>query len=115
LLHLYLFFPVSNFPPLLFSFKIITFWDMIPGCLVDGSKNLLRQTQVKSFKNFLHVGQTSSGAYLASYPMGTWGSSSGGKAAEAWTWPLTFNKSRVQENLDLYIQSTICLHGAVLS
>jgi hypothetical protein len=33
--------------------------------------------------------QTGSGAHLASYPMGTRGSFPGGKAAGAWSWPLT--------------------------
>jgi hypothetical protein len=35
-----------RFPPLLFSFKIIIFWDMTPRSLVDGSNNLLWQIQV---------------------------------------------------------------------
>jgi hypothetical protein len=34
--------------------------------------------------------QTGSGAHPASYPMGTRGSFRGGKAAGAWSWPLTF-------------------------
>jgi hypothetical protein len=38
----------------------------------------------------LHSIQTGSGAHPASYPMGTGGSSSGGKVARAWSWPLTF-------------------------
>jgi hypothetical protein len=38
---------------------------------------------------FFHVVQTGSGAHPASYPMGTWGSFPGGKAAGTWSWPLT--------------------------
>jgi hypothetical protein len=38
----------------------------------------------------LHHGvQNGSGAHPAFYPMGTRGSFSGVKAAEAWSWPLT--------------------------
>jgi hypothetical protein len=36
-----------------------------------------------------HGVQTGSGAHPASYPMGTRGSFPGGKAVEAWSWPLT--------------------------
>jgi hypothetical protein len=36
-----------------------------------------------------HRIQNGSGAHLASYPMGTRGSFPGGKAAGAWSWPLT--------------------------
>jgi hypothetical protein len=36
-----------------------------------------------------HRVQTGSRAHPASYPMGVRGSFSGGKAAEAWSWPLT--------------------------
>jgi len=36
-----------------------------------------------------HCAQTGSGAYPASYPMGNRGSFPGGKAAGAWSWPLT--------------------------
>jgi hypothetical protein len=37
----------------------------------------------------LHVVQIDSGAHLAFYPMGTGGSFPEGKAAGAWSWPLT--------------------------
>jgi hypothetical protein len=37
----------------------------------------------------------------------------GGKAAGAWSWQLTSNKCRGQENVDLYIHSPIRLHGVV--
>jgi hypothetical protein len=37
-----------------------------------------------------HHVQTGSGAHPVSYPMGTGGSFPGGKAAGAWSWPLTF-------------------------
>jgi hypothetical protein len=36
-----------------------------------------------------HCIQTGSGAHSSSYPMGTRGSFPGGKAAGAWSWPLT--------------------------
>jgi hypothetical protein len=36
-----------------------------------------------------HRVQNGSGAHPASYPMGTRGSFPGGKAARAWSWPLT--------------------------
>jgi hypothetical protein len=39
----------------------------------------------------------------------------GGKAAKAWTWPLTSNYCRGQENADLYNHSPIHLHGVVLN
>jgi hypothetical protein len=43
-----------------------------------------------------HHVQSGSGAHLASYPMGTRGSFPRGKAAVAWSWPLTSIKCRVQ-------------------
>jgi hypothetical protein len=36
-----------------------------------------------------HRVQNGSGAHTASYPVGTRGSFSGGKAAGVWSWPLT--------------------------
>jgi hypothetical protein len=33
---------------------------------------------------------------------------------KAWSWPLTSNQFRGQENVDLYIHSTICFHGLML-
>jgi hypothetical protein len=36
-----------------------------------------------------------------------------GKAARAWSWPLTSNLCQGQENVDLYIHSPIRLHGVV--
>jgi hypothetical protein len=39
----------------------------------------------------------------------------GGKAAGAWSWALTFNQCRGQENINLYIHSSIHFHGVVLS
>jgi hypothetical protein len=38
-----------------------------------------------------------------------------GKAAGAWSWLLTSNWCRGQENVDLYIHSPIRLHGVVLN
>jgi hypothetical protein len=40
-------------------------------------------------KNFLHIVQTGSLAHPASYPMARGGYFPGGKAAGAWSWPLT--------------------------
>jgi molybdopterin biosynthesis enzyme len=50
-----------------------------------------RSSSPSRVKNFLHVAQTRSGAHPTSYPMDTGGSFSGGKAAGAWSWPLTSN------------------------
>jgi hypothetical protein len=58
---------------------------------------------------------TSSGVRPTSSPMGTGGSFPGGKAAGAWTWPLTSNQCRSQENVDLYTHSHIRLHSVVLA
>jgi hypothetical protein len=38
-----------------------------------------------------------------------------GKAARAWSWPLTSSWCEGQENVDLYIHTSICLHGIVLN
>jgi hypothetical protein len=43
-----------------------------------------------------HRVENGSGAYTAFYPMGTEGSFHGGKAAGAWSWPLTFIECRGQ-------------------
>jgi hypothetical protein len=64
---------------------------------------------------FLHVVQTSSGTHSASYPMGTGGSFSGRKATGALSRPLTFNKCRSQEYVDLYVHFPTRLHGVVLN
>jgi hypothetical protein len=50
-------------------------------------------------KNFLHAVQTGSGVHRTC-PVVT-----GGKAAGVWSWPLTSNYCRGQENVDLYIHS----------
>jgi hypothetical protein len=47
--------------------------------------------------------------------MGTGRSYPGGKAAGAWSWQLTSNYCRGQENVNLYIHSPISLHGVVLN
>jgi hypothetical protein len=39
--------------------------------------------------SLLHVVQTGSGVHPTSYPIGTGGFFPGGKAAWAWSWPLT--------------------------
>jgi hypothetical protein len=41
--------------------------------------------------------------------------SPGVKRFGAWSWPLTSNYSRGQENVDIYIHSPIYLHGGVLN
>jgi hypothetical protein len=46
------------------------------------------QAEAGNFSLHYHV-QNGSGAHPASYPMGTRGSFFGGKAAGAWSWPLT--------------------------
>jgi hypothetical protein len=50
-----------------------------------------------------------------SYWMGTGTSFPGGKATGAWSWPLTSNWCRGQENKDLYMHSPIPLHGVVVN
>jgi len=49
--------------------------------------------------------QKGSGAHPASYPMDTRGSFTGGKAAGAWSWPLTSVKCRGQECVEIYFHS----------
>jgi hypothetical protein len=39
----------------------------------------------------------------------------GGSLVGEWSWPLTSNKCRGEENVDLYIHSPIRLHGVVLN
>jgi hypothetical protein len=45
----------------------------------------------------LYIVQTGSGAHPISYPMGTGGSFPGGKAAGAWSWPLTSISAEVKK------------------
>jgi hypothetical protein len=52
-----------------------------------------------------HRVQNGSGAHPASYPMGTRSSFSGGKAAGAWSWPLTSICAEVKEWVELYLHS----------
>jgi hypothetical protein len=49
-----------------------------------------------------------------SHPMGTWASFPGGKAAEAWIWPLTSFQCRGREYWSYTSTPTISLHGVVL-
>jgi hypothetical protein len=63
--------------------------------------------KVKNF-SILHVIQRGCGAH----PMGTGDSFHVGKAARAWSWPLTSSQCRGQENVYLHIHSPIRLHGA---
>jgi hypothetical protein len=65
--------------------------------------------------SLLHVVHTGSGVNPTSYPMGYGGSFPGGEAAEAWSWQITSSQCRGQENVDLYIHSSIGLHGVVLN
>jgi hypothetical protein len=51
----------------------------------------------------------------AAYPMGTLVSFLRGKAAGAWSWPLTSKWYWGQENVVLYVHSPIRFHGVVLS
>jgi hypothetical protein len=61
---------------------------------------------VGSKMSFLHVVRRVSGAHPPSYPMG--------KAAEAWSCPLTSNKCRGEENMDPYNHSPIHPHGVII-
>jgi hypothetical protein len=61
-----------------------------------------------------HRVQNGSGTHPATYPMGTRGSFPGGKAAGAWSWPLT-SSAEVKECVELYLHSPIRLHGVVLN
>jgi hypothetical protein len=78
------------------------FWASIPGGGVAGNFSL-------------HRVQNGSGAHPASYPMGTRGSFPGGKAAGAWSLPLTSIWCRGEECVELYLTPPIRLHGMVLS
>jgi hypothetical protein len=60
--------------------------------------------------SLLHVFQTGSGSRPVSYTMGT-----GGRAAEAWSWPLNSKYCRGQENVKLDIHSPIRLLGVELN
>jgi len=62
-----------------------------------------------------HSAQTGSGAHPASYPMETRGYFPGGKAAGAWSWPLTSIYNRGQRMSGANLHSPIRLHGVVLS
>jgi hypothetical protein len=73
------------------------------GWTTDGSD--FESLQGKGF-SLLHKVQTSYVVHLTSFP--------GGKAAGAWSWPLTSKYCRGQENMYLYIHSPIRLHGIVL-
>jgi hypothetical protein len=56
--------------------------------IATGCMARVRVLAVQDF-SLLYSVQTGSGAHLASYTMGTGGSFPGGKAAGAWSWPLT--------------------------
>jgi hypothetical protein len=63
-------------------------WRLATGCSAEESEFKCLYGQEYSL---LHVVQIGSGAHPASYPMGTGNSFPGGKAAGAWSWPLTCN------------------------
>jgi hypothetical protein len=62
-----------------------------------------------------HHIQNGSGVHPASYAMGIRDSFPGGKAAGAWSWPLTSNLVTRSKNEELHRHSPICLNGMVLS
>jgi hypothetical protein len=74
------------------------------GYVLDGRESEIESRQDQDFSP-LHVVQTGSGALPASYPMGTKGSTSGGKAAWEWNRFLPSNWLRGQEYVDLYIHT----------
>jgi hypothetical protein len=54
---------------------------------------------------FTTASRTALGAHPTSYPMGTRGAFPAGKAAGAWSWPLTPSSSEVKECVELYLHS----------
>jgi hypothetical protein len=62
---------------------LFTLFRLATGWTTEGSEFGSRKGQEFSL---LQVAQTGSGVHPTSYPMGT-----GGKAAGAWSWPLTSN------------------------
>jgi hypothetical protein len=80
------------------------------GWTIERSEFEFRYSQEFSL---LNVVQTDSEVHPTSYPMVTEGSFSGGKATGEWSWTLTSNKCRGQENVDLYINFPKRLHGVV--
>jgi hypothetical protein len=59
--------------------------------------------------SLLYVVNTGTGAHPTTSPVGT-----GSKTAGAWSWPLTSSQYQSQENVGLYIHSSIRLHDVVL-
>jgi hypothetical protein len=88
---------LSALSDFLFSIFVTTLLTFSRDRVVDG--NWLRlddrefRVRVPEGQEFtlLHVVQTGSGVHPTSYPMGTGGPFPGGKAAGAWSWPLTSN------------------------
>jgi hypothetical protein len=85
-----------SFHPVIFSFfksfvtSSIHLCLGLPLLLVEYSRgSRLRFQAVTGNFSFHHRVHNGSGAHPASYPMGTRGSFPGGKAAGAWSWPLT--------------------------
>jgi hypothetical protein len=81
----------------------------------QGPKRLFRSriwdSHIRGYEGFCPLG---SGVH-PTCPLGTRGPFLRGKVAGTWSWPLTFKQCRSQENMDLYIQSSIRLHGIVLN
>jgi hypothetical protein len=77
------------------QYKKLGTWDSLVG-IVTGWTALVRPAGARDIR-LLHSVQTDSGAQPASYPMATRISFPGGKAAEAWSWPLTSILCRGQE------------------
>jgi hypothetical protein len=96
-----------------FSIKILYAFSSSP--TVWTSKGSEFKSRCGQEFSLLHVVQTGSGVHPSSYPIGTGGSFSGSKATGVWSWPLTSNWCRGQENVNLYIHSPIRLHGVVLN
>jgi hypothetical protein len=70
------------------EFFIFSAVSIVIGYQLDDKRG--RNLNHSKVKNFLsHVIQTGSGLHPASFPMSTGSSFSGGKAAGAWSWPLT--------------------------
>jgi hypothetical protein len=98
--------------------KMKAWWDLCPSLCPDVSYpellngfrwNLVLGSRRRTEVWFLSVEYTSSSSYMklklncihfkrlpASYPMGTMGSFPGGKAAGAWSWPLTPSNAEVK-------------------
>jgi hypothetical protein len=91
--------PYNNFLALQFSVCIAL------GYGLDDQGSRVRFSAGAENFSLHHRVQNVSGAHPASYPMGTRGSFPGGKAAGAWSWPLTSILCRGQVCVKLYLHS----------